>query len=111
MTSYVIPERDPLAVGSELPASWFSEGLGAMRLALVEPYWTQMRDLDPATGELIVLSVVVVADDDGSLVVFDPRTVSEFALAERDIDSDRIRGVDAVACGVRGDPVDCFLSR
>ena len=109
--SYAIPKRDPLAVGSELPASWFSEGLAAMRLALVEPYWTQMRDFDPATGELIVLSVVVVADDDGSLVVFDPRTSSEFALAERDIDRDRARCVDVVACGVRGDPVDCFLSR
>ena len=111
VASYVVPERDPLAVGSELPASWFSDGLGTMRSALVEPFWTQMRDLDPATGELIVLPVVVVADDDGSLVVFDPRTSDEFALAARDIDSDRTRGVDVVACGVRGDPVDCFLSR
>lgn len=95
-----------------MPAEWFEAGLAEMRTSLVSPYWIQMRDLDPQTGELVILKVAVVADaGDGTLVAFDPTGEGEFVVAALDPDPVVTRGIDAVSCGFRGDAVECFLSR
>lgn len=110
--AYAIPEPHPAALGAPLPDAWYAAELSAMKAALVAPYWTKIRDLDPQSGKLAVLSVAVVAEDsDGYLVAFDPLTTAEFVLAYREIDPESARGIDAVSSGVRGDAVDCFLSR
>ena len=112
LAAYVAPPRDAAAVGSPLPGQWYATELAAMRTSLVPPYWTKMRDINPGSQSLVILDVAVVADDaEGSLVAFDPLAGSEFVLALRDPDLDRARAVDVVSCGVRGDPVSCFLSR
>ncbi len=112
LAAYVIPQRDVAAVGSPLPDEWYATELAAMRSSLVAPYWTKMRDIDPASQSLVILDVAVVADDgEGSLVALDPIGDSEFVLAVRETDPDRARRVEVVSCGVRGDAVGCFLSR
>ena len=112
VNAYQVPAHDPAALGSPLPPEWFAAGLAEMRTSLVSPYWTRIRDMDPKSRELVILDVVVVADDRaGSLVAFDPAIRGEFVLAVRDPDADRSRGVDVVSCGVRGDVVGCFLAR
>jgi hypothetical protein len=112
LAAYVVPPRDPAAIGYPLPAEWYATELAAMRSSLIPPYWTEIRDIDPGSGELVILHVAVVADDaEGYLVAFDPLADGEFVLALRDRDPDRARGVDAVSCGVRGGAVGCFLSR
>jgi hypothetical protein len=108
---YAIPSRDVAALGSPLPDDWYAAGLAAMKLSLVSPYWTKIRDIDPSSQRLVVLDVVVVADDEPSLVAFDPLGAGEFVLGLRDPDPDRARAVDIISCGVRGDAVGCFLSR
>jgi hypothetical protein len=113
LDAYEVPQTHPsTALGSPLPASWYEAGLAAMRTSLVEPYWTKLRDLDPDSRKLVILDVVVVADDgDGSLVAFDPMDQGGFVLALREPDPEAGRGINTVSCGVRGDAVGCFLSR
>lgn len=111
LDAYIVPAHGPDALGEPLPAQWFEAGLAEMRLSLVSPYWIGMRDRDPQSGKLVVLTVAVVADaGDDSLVAFDP-SADEFVAVMRDLDPDRERRVDAVSCGLRGDAVGCFLSR
>lgn len=110
LVKYEVPPRSGREVGYPLPDDWFASRLAAMNAALVAPYWTNMRDGDPKTDMLVVRHVVVVADEHGSLVAFDPSGEGTFVLALRDSDPDRDRGVDVVSCGVRGEAVDCFLS-
>ena len=110
--TYVAPERHAAALGEALPVEWFETGLAEMRASLVSPYWIQMRDLDPTSGKLVILRVVVVADaGDGALVAFDPVAEGGFVVAALGLVPDVARGIDAVSCGFRGDVVECFLSR
>ena len=110
LDGFVIPEPDPAALGSPLPKAWFEGRLAAMQQALVEPRWMQIRDSDALSNDLVILNVVLVAaEEDGTLVVFDTQG-GEFILAQRDPDPDPIRAIDAVSCGVRGDAIDCFLA-
>lgn len=110
LSAYVIPPRHPDAVGEPLPDAWFVTGLEEMRAALVTPFWLRMRDLDPETGGLVILNVAVVAEDDaGYFVAFDPSADGEFVLAMREVHPET--EINAVACGLRGDAVGCFLSR
>lgn len=112
LAAYEIPERHPDALGTPLSPEWYKGRLAEMRAALVNPRWIRMRDQDAKSGLLVILDVVLVADDgDGSLVVFDPQADGEFALAVRDPDQVLSRGINVVSCGVRGDAVGCFLSR
>ena len=112
LDAFVTPSPNPAALGTPLPPEWYAMELAAMRKSLVPPYWIQMRDLDPSLGRLVILNVVVVADDgDGTLVAYDPQNQGEFVLAQRGADPDAERGVGIVSCGVRGDVVGCFLSR
>ncbi len=111
LDGFVVPAPDPTALGAPLPLEWYASELAEMRKSLVTPYWAQIRDLDPDTRCLVILKAVVVADDEGNLVAFDPQAQGEFVLALRDPDPDRVRGADAVSCGVRGDAVGCFVSR
>lgn len=110
LDAYEVPEPHPEAMGLSLPPSWFSDRLAEMRTALVMPRAAKIRDGAEGTGELVIVDVVIVADDEqGIIVAYDPQA-DTFVLATPDPDPDRIRGVDAVSCGVRGNAVDCFLS-
>jgi len=112
LNTYTLPEHSPDAVGEALPPEWFENGLAEIRASLVSPFWIEMRDLDPQSGELVILKVAVVADaGDGSLVAFDPTAEGEFVVVAREPDPNVARGIGAVSCGYRGDAVDCFLSR
>ena len=110
LDTYRVPEHPENALGTALPPEWYAERLATMKAALVQPTPTTMRDVDPASGALVVLDVVIVVDDgEGGLVAYDPAT-DDYVLVVRDTDRDRSRGVDIVSCGVRGDVVDCYLS-
>ena len=98
------------ALGEELPKGWEENQLSDMQSALVPPYIARLRDCDAGGALVILLAAVVVDDAAGSLVLYDP-SADEFVLAVRDLDPDRARAVDVVSCGVRGNAVDCFLSR
>jgi len=81
-----------------------------MRTALVMPRAAKIRDCVEETGELIIVDVMIVADDgEGTIVAYDLQA-DTFVLASIDPDPDQIRAVDAVSCGVRGSAVDCFLA-
>lgn len=110
LDAYEVPEPHPEAMGLPLPPSWFSDRLAEMRTALVMPRAAKIRDGAEGTDELVVIDVVIVADDgQGTIVAYDPQA-DTFVLATPDPDPDKIRGVDAVSCGIRGSAVDCFLS-
>lgn len=109
--SYETPERPAGAAGSPLPRDWFEDNLKQMRAALIPPHWIQIRDQDPASGALVVLTVAAVTEEpNGYVVAYDPATEGEFVLAIKDLDPDRSRAVNFVACGGRGAAVDCFLA-
>lgn len=110
LDDYEIPEPHPEAVGLPLPSSWFSGRLAEMRAALVMPHASKIRDCAEDTGELVIVDVAIVADDgQGTIVAYDP-AADTYVLASIDPDPDKARGVDVVACGIRGTAVDCFLS-
>ncbi len=110
LDAFEAPQVHSQAIGLPLPPSWFSERLAEMRIALVMPHTAKIRDCVEGTGEIVIVDVVVVADDgEGTIVAYDPRA-DTFVLATADPDPDCSRGVDAVSCGVRGSAVACFLS-
>jgi hypothetical protein len=110
LDAYRVPELSPDALGEALPPEWYAEHLARMRDALVQPSTARIRDSDPATGELVVVDVVIVVDDGaGGLVAYDSAT-DEYVLVVRDADRDSARSVDIVSCGIRGDVVGCYLS-
>ncbi len=81
-----------------------------MQAALVRPHNAKVRDGDDETGEVIIRDVIIVVDDGvWTIVAYDPGA-HIFILAAHDADLDRVRGVDAVAVGIRGSAVDCFLA-
>jgi hypothetical protein len=108
--AYVAPGHPQDAVGSALPQSWFLDRLTEMRAALVRPRNAKIRDGDDVTGALVIKDVIIVVDDGVWIIVaYDPEA-STFVLAAHDTDVDDVRGVDAVAVGVRGSAIDCFLA-
>lgn len=108
--AYVAPVHSQDAVGSALPKSWFLDRLTEMRSALVRPRNAKIRDGDDVTGAVVIRDVIIVVDDGvWTIVAYDPEA-STFALAAHDTDLDHARGVDAVAVGVRGSAIDCFLA-
>lgn len=108
--AYIAPVHPQDAAGSALPQSWFADRLTEMRTALVLPYNAKIRDVDDITAEVIIKDVIIVVDDGvWTIVAYDPQA-RIFILAARDTDSDRFRGVDAVAIGIRGSAIDCFLA-
>lgn len=110
LDGYSAPEPHPEAIGSHLPPSWLSGRLAEMRTALVMPRAAKVRDCVEETGELIIVDVMIVADDgEGTIVAYDLQA-DTFVLASIDPDPDQTRAVDAVSCGVRGSAVDCFLA-
>jgi hypothetical protein len=101
--AFVLPEPHPDQLGAPLPPEWFAAGLEAMRAALVEPYFL-IADGDGRYPEKGALRVVIVAEDDETLLAFDPDPEGDFALIFR----------SAARFGlspIRGGAVDCFLSR
>jgi hypothetical protein len=108
--AYVAPAHPQDAVGSALPQSWFLDRLTEMRAALVRPRTAKMRDGDEVTGAVVIKNVIIVVDDGvWTIVAYDPEACT-FVLAAHDTDLDHVRGVDAVAVGVRGSAIDCFLA-
>lgn len=110
LNAFIVPAHHPEALGLPLPPSWFLDRLVEMRAALVIPHSAKIRDTDEETGTLVIIDVIIVVDDQaGVIVAYDPKA-DTFVLAVPDPDQDRIRGVNAVSCGVRGRAVDCYLS-
>lgn len=103
------PPAEHVGFGIELGREWFVDQLNDLKASIVHPFFAEMRD-DFGDG-LVVLPVIVVADDSaGTVIAFDPKA-DEFVLANREVDPVATRSADLVSCGVRGDVVDCFLSR
>lgn len=98
----VPPERDPLALGSPLPAEWFERELAGMRAALVEPYAIRISDgRRPQDGSR---QVWIVAEDTDILLAFDPDPEGDFALIFR-------KAAQPGLSPLRGDAVGCFMAR
>lgn len=101
-------EIHPEAIGQPLPQEWVDAQLAAMRAALVQPIWREIRIQDSyeqmmgaAEGE--IRPCVLVADDrEGYELYFDPAE-GNFVLA--------YSGNPPVTFNVRGDAVGCFMAR
>jgi hypothetical protein len=102
--SFGVPAAHPDQLGKPLPPEWYEAGLLEMRAALVEPYSQEVADHHMRPGEVLVRTVVIVADDgDQALLAFDPNPDGDFALVWR---PERENGIS----NIRGDAVGCFLS-
>jgi hypothetical protein len=87
------------SIGSPWSTDKVERHLHAFRNALVEPYWTDIVDVDKQKKRC-----VVVADDKkGYLVVFEPEA-KQFVLVME-------KGDGLIGFGVDGDAVGCFLAR
>lgn len=101
-------EIHPEAMGQPLPQEWVDAQLAAMRAALVQPIWRDIRIQDSyeqvmGTAECEIRPCVLVADDrEGYELYFDPAQ-GNFVLA--------YSGNPPVTFNVRGDAVGCFMSR
>jgi hypothetical protein len=101
---FVPPQAHPDQLGAPLPPEWFTAELDAMRAALVEPYFLIVSGDGRYPEKKGAFRVVIVAEDDGTLLAFDPDPEGDFALIFR----------SAARFGlspIRGGAVDCFLSR
>jgi hypothetical protein len=102
--AFVLPEPHPDQLGAPLPPEWFAAELNAMRAALVEPYFL-IADGDGRYPEKkSALRVVIVAEEDETLLAFDPDPEGDFALI---FQSAARFGLSPI----RGGAVDCFLAR
>jgi hypothetical protein len=101
--SYVPPPPHPLQLGTPLPVEWYEQQLSEMRTALVEPYVLEVLG-DGRETEEHARSVVIVAEDAEVLLAYDPDPEGDFALIFR-------QAARLILSPVRGDAVDCFLSR
>jgi len=98
----------PDAVGNAMAHGAVSAGLSDLRESLVEPYWVDVEIRD--TFEQVSSEhgprrrcAVVANDRRGIFLLWDPIN-SDFFLAQE-------IGGTLTSFGVRGDAVDCFLSR
>jgi hypothetical protein len=96
------------AIGQPLPQEWVDAQLAAMRSALVQPIWRDIRIQDSyeqvtGTAECEIRPcVLVAADGEGYELYFDPAQ-GNFVLA--------YSGNPPVTFNVRGDAVGCFMER
>ena len=105
--TFVVPAPRPDRLGEPLPAAWFSQQLDDMRAALIEPYLVEI-DCDGrfpgGTPKPVPRLVVVVAEDGDILLAYDPDPDGNYALIFKSASG---FGVSPL----RGEAVDCFMSR
>ena len=101
--AFVTPEPHPDQLGRALAPEWFADQLEMMRAALVEPHFFEV-DGDGRYPERGARQVVIVAEDEETLLAFDPDPEGDFALIFRS-------AACLVPSPIRGNAVDCFLSR
>ncbi|WP_084277766.1 hypothetical protein [Novosphingobium sp. B1] len=105
--TFVVPDPSPDQLGEALPTEWFLQQLDEMRAALIEPYLTEIDGdgrFPRSLPKPVPRRVVIVAEDENILLAYDPDCDGDFALIFK----------SASGCGVspiRGDAVDCFMSR
>jgi hypothetical protein len=99
---FVPPEPHPDQLGTPLPPEWFASELDKMRAALLEPY--VIVEGDDARPDCDGLRVVIVAQDEETLLAFDPSPDGDFVLIFR-------RAAGVWLSSIRGGAVDTFLSR
>ena len=104
LDDYEVPPHDPQAIGSALPSEWFRDGLASMRNALIDPYWAQIQAGGFDETEIFRQVLVVVDDQQSTLLAFDPNIEGDFSLLRRSMGT-------LYGCHVRGDAVGCFLAR
>lgn len=105
--TFVVPAPRPDQLGEPLPAEWFSQQLDEMRAALIEPYLVEIDGDGRFPGGIpkpVPRRVVVVAEDDDILLAYDPDPDGDFALIFKSASG---FGVSPI----RGEAVDCFMSR
>jgi len=95
------------ATGVPLPDDVIRDYLNSMRLCLVEPRWEEANICNTSeearTGVGVKRMCVTMAEDEGYVLVFDP-VDDKYHLAWR---SDNGLGT----WGIRGNGVECFISR
>lgn len=106
IASYVY-ENPENAIGTPLSADHVRALLNSMHASLVEPRWEEVNICNTSqqalAGKGVMRKCVTMAQEDGYVLVFDP-VDHEYHLAWR--------GINGLGTwGVRGDGVDCFLSR
>lgn len=105
--TFVVPAPSSDQLGEPLPAEWFSQQLDEMRAALVEPYLVEIDGDGRFPGGMpkpVPRQVVVVAEDADILLAYDPDPDGDFALIFKSASG---FGVSPI----RGEAVDCFMSR
>lgn len=105
--TFVVPTPRPDQLGEPLPAEWFSRQLDEMRAALVEPYLVEIDADGRFPGGIskpLPRRVTIVAEDDFCLLAYDPDPDGDFALIFKSASG---FGVSPI----RGEAVDCFMSR
>jgi hypothetical protein len=105
--TFIVPNPRPDQQGEALPAAWFTQQLDEMRAALIEPYFVEIEGDGSFPGSIpkpVPRRVVIVAEDDGIFLAYDPDPDGDFALIFKSASG---FGVSPI----RGDAVDCFMSR
>lgn len=105
--TFAAPVPRPDQLGELLPAEWFSQQLDEMRAALIEPYLVEIDGdgrFPEGIPKPVPRQVVIVAEDNDVLLAYDPDPEGNFALIFKSASG---FGVSPI----RGDAVDCFMSR
>jgi hypothetical protein len=103
ISSYVY-EHHPEALGTSLSTDFIEAERAKLRSCLVDPHWVTVAWHEFNDDNTITLRCVVVAEDGGSLVGFDPGH-DDYILIWRD-------GADLKGFGIRSDTaIECFISR
>jgi hypothetical protein len=105
--AFVVPAPHPDQLGEPLPAEWFVQQLDEMKAALIEPYVVEIDGdgrFPGSTPKPVPRRVVIVAEDDDILLAYDRDPDGDFALIFKSASG---FGVSPI----RGEAVDCFMSR
>ena len=105
--AFVVPASHPEQIGEVLPGHWFAQQLEEMSTALVEPYLVEIDGDGRFPGSIpkpVPRQVFIVAEDDDIFLAYDPDPDGDFALIFKSAPG---FGVSPI----RGQAVDCFMSR
>lgn len=103
----VVPAPRPNQLGEQLPAEWFSQQLDEMRAALIEPYLVEIDGDGRFPGGIpkpVPRQVIIVAEDNNIFLAYDPDPDGDFALIFKSASGFAVSPI-------RGEAVDCFMSR
>ncbi|MCJ2178881.1 hypothetical protein [Novosphingobium album (ex Hu et al. 2023)] len=105
--TFVVPTPRPDQLGESLPTEWFSQQLDEMRAALIEPYLAEIDGDGRFPGGIskpVPRRVIIVAEDDDIFLAYDPDPDGDFALIFKSASGFGLSPI-------RGEAVDCFMSR